>query len=199
MYDLVTRLPVASSLSLATPATAAALTLAEAKQHLRVDSSDDDALITSLVAAATQDAEHLMQRAILPQQWRLTMDAWPTEVRLCRPLVTAVDTISYVDSAGAAQTLSPAACILSASDLQARLMPAYGASWPSARYQPGSIAITFACGWANAAAVPELVKAWIKLRLAGLYDMRSAWTDGKAIVRNEHVDFLLDRWRVFAL
>ena len=193
-------MPINASTSLLTPPTLAVLTLAEAKLHLRVENSAEDTLITALVAAATQDAEHLMQRAILPQQWRHTMDAWPQlEVRLPRPLITAVDSISYTDSAGAVQALAPASCILAATDLGARLQPAYGTWWPSARYQPGAIVITYTAGWPTAEAVPELVRAWIKLRLGALYDNRNAWTQGVAIERNGHIDFLLDRWRVFAL
>lgn len=191
------------SLSLHTAATAAVLTTAEAKLHLRVDPdiTADDALINTLVASATQQAEHLMGRAILPQKWRLSLDDWPRcqVLKLARPIVTAVDTVKYVDTAGALQTLAPGAYFLTGGDLGAELVPAYGTSWPASRCQPGAVEVVFSCGWADPAAVPDLIKAWIKLRLAAMYVYRAGWTQGQAIERNEHIDFMLDRWRVFAL
>ena len=62
------------ALKLLTPPAASVLTLAAAKVHLREDLVDDanDALIEAIITAATQDAEHLMGRAILPQTWQLT-------------------------------------------------------------------------------------------------------------------------------
>lgn len=189
------------SLSLHTAPTGAVLSTAEAKLHLKVDAAEDDALIDALVLAATQEAEHLMGRAILSQKWRYTADEWPAcaEIRLARPIVTAVDTVKYVDSAGAQQTLAQAGYLWHATDLCGVLVPAPGAAWPAARCQPGAIAVVFTCGWANAAAVPDLIKAWVKLRLAALYVHRSAWSVGQPIQANEHINFMLDRWRVFAL
>lgn len=45
-----------------------AVTLEEAKQHLRIDYSDEDTLITSLIIAATQMAEHEIQRPIITRE-----------------------------------------------------------------------------------------------------------------------------------
>ena len=42
-----------------------AVTLADAKHHLRVEINDDDTLIESLCMAATQMAEHVLQRALI--------------------------------------------------------------------------------------------------------------------------------------
>lgn len=55
------------------------VSLAEAKLHLRVDFTDDDALITSLIAAARMAAENICRRAFVTQKWELTLDGFPRQ------------------------------------------------------------------------------------------------------------------------
>lgn len=177
------------------------VTLADAKLHCRVDVPDDDALITQLVDAATQDAEHLMQRAIMPQQWQLTLDAFPSCIELQRPIVTAINSVKYVASAtGTLTTLAGTEYLADLdSELVGRVTPAYGKSWPDTRVQLGAVQIVFTCGWPDANSVPAVIKRWICLRVGALYENREAWTLGKAIERNEFVDQLLDRYRIFTV
>ena len=113
-------------------------------------------------------------------------------------------TVGYVwdelrDTDGTLITLDPSAYVLAAaSDYSARLVPAYGTTWPATRAMPEAVRIAFVTGYADAASVPELIKAWIKLRLGALYEHRQAWTSGTkaAIERNPFVDRLLDRYVV---
>ena len=51
------------------------ITLAEAKSYLRVDSSGDDALITSLISTARKLCEEHTQRAFMTQTYNLFLDA----------------------------------------------------------------------------------------------------------------------------
>ena len=53
------------------------VSLAEAKLHLRVDFSDDDALISAYIIAARQKAESITRRALITQSWNLVMDQFP--------------------------------------------------------------------------------------------------------------------------
>ncbi len=163
--------------------------------------TDDDTLITSLIGSATLEAEHLMGRAVMPQKWQVTLDAFASSIDLQRPPVTAVDSVKYVDSVtGTLTTLSPSVYqFAGASDYAARILPAFGQVWPAARAQPEAVQIIFSTGYADAASVPEPIKSWIKLRVGALYENREAWTVGQQIERNEHVDFLLDRYRVWSL
>ncbi|MES2972393.1 MAG: head-tail connector protein [Pseudomonadota bacterium] len=196
------------TLQLHTAAGTLPVSLVEAKLHLRVDGSDEDALITSLIGAAVLDAEQLMGRALMPQKWLLSLDAFPGSVcvpgqtiDLLRPPITAVDYIKYVSADdGTLTTLSPSVYQLAkASDYLARVALAYGQSWPSARSQLEAVQVLFSCGYADAASVPELIKAWIKLRVGSLFAHREQWTAGEKIERNEHVDYMLDRYRTWLL
>ena len=64
---------------LVTAPAAEPLTLAEAKLHLRVDDTADDALIGALITAARQHAEHDTRRALVTQTWKLALDASPRQ------------------------------------------------------------------------------------------------------------------------
>ena len=190
------------SLKLFAPRTAQPIDLAAAKLHLRVDNSAEDALIDALIVAATDDAEHLMGRALLPQKWQLTLDSFASdEITLQRPTVTAVDSVKYLQASdGVLTTLANTEYTLAAaSDFTARLVPAFGKSWPATRAMPEAVQVVFSCGYADAAAVPEPIKAWIKLRVGALYANREGWTAGKKLEQNPHVDYLLDRYRVWTM
>ena len=188
------------TLKLQTAATVLPVSLVEAKLHLRVDGTGEDALITSLIGSATLEAEHLMGRAIMPQKWQLTLDAFESEMALQRPPVTGVDSVTYVNTAGTPTVLSAGVYqVIAGSDYTSSIVLAYGQSWPAIRGQREAVKVVFSTGYADAAAVPEPIKSWIKLRLAALYEHREAWTVGQPIERNEFTDYLLDRYRTWLL
>jgi uncharacterized phiE125 gp8 family phage protein len=166
-----------------------AVTLAEAKAHLRVDVSDDDALITAMIVAATDVAEGITERALLPQTWQLTLDAIPCSgvIVLQRPTVTAVSTMKYVHaSTGVLTTLAGTEYQLAAaSDVTARLVPAYGKAWPAVQPSLESVQVRFMCGYADVASVPQAIKNWMLLQVAELYENRSLTE------RAKFVDFML--------
>ncbi len=50
------------------------LTLGEVKAWAKIDTSDDDPLLASLIAAARESAENYLRRSLLTQTLRLTID-----------------------------------------------------------------------------------------------------------------------------
>ena len=208
-----------------TAPTVPCVTLAEAKVQVHADPTvtDEDALITAMVAAATDDAEHLMQRAVMPQKWLLTLDAFVEEtaspkviawqpwspmvvpsadcILLRRPIVTSIDSIQYAAADTGTMTTLPATeyQVDLASELIARVAPAYGKTWPATRLQLGAVQIVFSCGWPNAAAVPSVIKQWIQMRMAAYFENRETWTLGKRVEQNEFLDRMLDRYRIFTI
>lgn len=212
------------TLTLHTAATAQPVSLDEAKLHLRVTDTAEDTLIQSLIDAATDEAENITRRALMPQKWKYTADRFPgtvyphiqwpphgyqnlvsgvlpihsREVFLRRPPITGVDSVQYVDETGALVTLDPSQYqVASASDYSARVVPAFGLTWPVTRLQPEAVQIVFSCGYADAASVPGPIKAWIKLRIGALYENREEMVVGQRLVRLDlpFVDSLLDRYR----
>lgn len=178
------------------------ITRTEAKLHCKVDITDDDTLIDDLIAAARQDAEHETRRALITQQWRLTLDDWSGRTRVERagyapypwqcdvdlwqcgglrniirvpfPPLASVQSIKYYDTAGVQQTLDPTAYIVDVASEPGRITPAYGTTWPVAQARINAIAIEFTCGVDSLATVPYGlgVKRWVKLRVATLYEHR---------------------------
>ncbi|MFZ6801932.1 head-tail connector protein [Undibacterium sp. Di24W] len=189
------------SLKLYAPATLLPITLAEAKLHLRVEMSvtDEDALITALIGAATQSAEHIMGRAVMPQKWQLMLDGFDDTLFLSMPPVSSVDSVKYINTAGTLTTLSPSVYqVVIGSDYTASIVQAYGQVWPAIRSQPEAVQIIFSTGYADAASVPELIKSWIKLCLGALYENREL-ESGKQTYSLGFADRLLDRYKVWSL
>ena len=187
------------SLRLVTAPTTPALSLAEAKAHLRVDSNAEDTLIESLVTAATDMAEQQTRRALMQQTWELTLDAFPTAFELTRVPVQSIASVKYTDTSGVEQTLDPSAYTLDTSDGYgfAYVKQAYGTEWPSARE---GVKVRYVAGYADAAAVPEPIVQWIKLMVSTMFDNRETEAySSRAVstaVRMQFVDRLLDRYCV---
>src|SRR3954469_24916091 len=67
---------------LLTPPAVEPVTLADAQAYLRVDHSDDDAVISALIAGARSHIEAQTKRALITQTWRLIRDGWPPDGRV---------------------------------------------------------------------------------------------------------------------
>jgi uncharacterized phiE125 gp8 family phage protein len=177
------------------------VTLAEAKAQCRVDASDEDALITALIAAARQEAEHALGRALITQTWERVIDAFPeAEIELGMPPVASIVSVSYVDTAGNTQSLSAAAYLLDGDREPGWLLPAAGYTWPSTLDTANAVRVRFTAGYGNAAAVPQAIKTWLLMRIATLYKFRESSVLGVSVteVPGRYTDRLLDPYRVWA-
>ena len=190
------------ALKLYTAPTTYPVTLAEAKSHCKIDTADDDALLSAIIVAATELAEAKTGRALMPQTWELTLDAFPDAFELTRTPVQSITRLDYFDASATRQLmLSTLYALDSADDFgYAYLVPAYGGEWPATLDQINAVTVRYLAGYASAAAVPEGIKQWIKLTIAAMYDNREAETysgSGKiSTVQMGFVDRLLDRYRV---
>ena len=201
-------------LQLVTPPAEEPVSLAEAKQHLRVDSGDDDLLIGSLISAARQAAETKTGRQLITARWKLLLDAFPGPlmqsasgasfslpghaILLAKCPVQSVVSIEYLDMNGTTQVMPSSDYVLDAACEPARLTPAFGKTWPSTLPQMGAVSVTFDAGYGTASAVPEGLKSWIKLRLGSLYAHReevASMARGR-IDSLPFVDGLLDPYKV---
>jgi uncharacterized phiE125 gp8 family phage protein len=172
------------ALRLSTAPTEEPVTLAEARGHLRVPSADttQDALLQGiLIPAAREHCESWTHRRFITQTWELTLDCFPGwQIELPNAPLQSVPSITYVDAAGATQTLAGSGYQADARSEPGRLMPACGAVWPSTRGDTcNAVTITFVCGYGLAAKVPRPLKSAILLTLAHLYRNREANSDFK--------------------
>lgn len=160
------------------------VSVAELRDHLRVDPSDEDTLLQGLIKSARLHAETFTRRQLVTATWRLTLDGFPgaapctlfhnDAIHMPLPPLLTVTGITYVDSAGTTQTLSPSAYTVVTAFEPGRIIPAWSYVWPDTRYQAGAgnVNITFTCGYSTVALVPEGVKTAIKLLAAHLYEHR---------------------------
>lgn len=164
-------------LQLITAPTEEPITLAEAKLHLRVDTDADDALITAFITAARQWAEEYTWRAFVTQTWDYALDAWPHngQIYMPRPTLQSVTTVTYTDENGSAAVMSDADYFVDVIKKPGRIVLNSNSTWPSVTLRRSSgIVIRFVAGYGAASAVPEQVKAAIKLIVGDLYENRES-------------------------
>ena len=187
------------TLRLITAPTVPAVSLVSAKAHVRAVDPDEDTLITAMIGAATQAAEHETGRAIMTQTLEAGFDTFPVSFRLTRGPVQSVTSITYTDSAGSIQTISPGLYKLVQDDFGgAQIGPSFGNSWPVFRNEIDGIKIRFIAGYADAASVPEGIKSWILLHVGALYENRASEVIERGMqIKLGFADRLLDRYRVY--
>lgn len=171
------------ALKLLTSAAEEPVTLAEAKLHCRVDGTEDDALFTGvIIPAAREAAEHRTGRALVTQQWELSLEAFQVGAfDLPKPSLQSVESIKYRDTAGILQTLDPAAYTVHTSALVGKVAPAYGSSWPATRSQLDAVIVSFTAGYGDRTKVPAGLKSWILLAIGTLYENREAFASGQTV------------------
>lgn len=176
------------------------VSLAEAKAHLRI--SDDDPYVSSLdayIKAARQAVEKYLSASIVNTTRTYVLDAFPaSQIVLPHGPVTGITSITYIDTAGATQTLTSADVIRATYPYKDIVTPLYGASWPSARSQPASVTVTYTAGMMTGSpATLDESDIWmgILLTLGDMWENREGQIVGQSYSVNQTVDNLLHPYR----
>ena len=130
--------------------------------------------VEAFIKSAVNWIENECRRAIMPQTWKLFLDDWPDDdlIWVPRPRLIQVDSIKYVDTDGALQTLDASGYQVDTGTEPGRVQPAYGEAWPSVRDQLSPITLEYQCGWADADSVPEDIILAIWLLVTHWYENR---------------------------
>lgn len=183
-------------MKLITPPTVEPITLAEAKAHLRITHTDEDALITSLISVARADAENELQRSLITQTREIARDAFPAAIELTFGPVIAVTSVKFDDPAGIEQTLDPATYRLDTYRLSGWIVPDPDYSWPETRQHVNAVRVRYTAGYGPAATdVPAPIRQWILLRIGTLFEHRESVAAGVTVATVPYVDRLLDPYR----
>lgn len=169
-----------SSFKLVTAPAVEPVTLAEVKTHLRMDTGDADALITSLITAAREWTENYTGRAFINQTWRMWLDNWPLPNRdgiscviLSRAPLLSVSSVKVYDEDDNSTTWSADNYFVDTAREPGRLALRTGAVWPTFERSANGIAIEYVAGYGSAASnVPETIKTAIKQLVAHWYEHR---------------------------
>ena len=151
------------------------VTLGEAKAHLRIDGSEEDTLLQSLVQAARVHLELVLARAFITQGWTYLRDAWPVGRELVLPLapVASVNSVAVIAADGTRATLDPAAYLLDGSGSTPRLVLAGATPLPRPGRAGNGIEIVLVAGHGSTGAdVPAPLRHAILLLAAHWYENR---------------------------
>lgn len=147
-------------------------TLALAKQHLRVETDDEDALIGTYLAAAVRWVENFTGTKLTRGSVTQEEAGFATYIGLNWGPSPDALTVAYVDASGAGQTVTDARLVRDR---------AYAplAGWPVADdYSP--ITLTYTAGWDE---VPEILDAAVLLYTRALYDELRTGADPTPVLR----------------
>jgi uncharacterized phiE125 gp8 family phage protein len=197
------------NLSLVTGPASEPLTTAEAKLQSRVDSDQtaEDALIDEYVAGARQHFERLTGRQVITATWQVTLDRFPagrTPIKLPKPPLLSVVSVTYTDTAGTSQPWDPTEYqVLAPSGPYAApglLFPKPLKAYPTTYSGPAAVTVEFTAGYGAATAVPEVVKDALRSIVADLYLNREAQIAGVSIAKNPALAEMVHAFRapVFA-
>jgi uncharacterized phiE125 gp8 family phage protein len=178
------------------------ITLAEAKQFIRVEHDDDDDIIAALIAGSRIHVETQTRRALITQSWRLTRDVWP-ELG-CVPVLPVplrtLDAARVYKFDGSTLAIEVAAFAVDKTAAPARLAFTRGAL-PAPERTVGGIEIDVTCGYGDALEnVPEPLRQAIRLLVAHWYENRGLVAIGHEVaVLPQTAAALIAPYRVLAL
>lgn len=168
------------ALRIITPPVGYPITLTEAKQHLRVDltNTDDDALITLYLAAATAHAEVFCGRAFVPRTLELVIDRFAPQIEIPMPPLISVTSIFYDDTEGYEHALSEATDYVVDNVSQPGWVVAVNGEWPETIDAINAVRIRYEAGYYQpntsppTVDIPFSIKAAIMLMMGGWYATR---------------------------
>lgn len=146
------------------------VTTAEAKAHLRITHTSDDAYLGTLITAAREYAEQQIGQALAEQTREYTADAFPSDgvFRLGLSPVVSISSVKYLDEAGAEQTLSSSVYAVDTQSAPGALVLAVNQTWPTTASIPSCVRVRYVCG-----ATPRpLLKQAVLFIVAHWYEQR---------------------------
>lgn len=175
------------------------LTLAEAKEHLKIDHADEDGYITTLISAARKFAEGYTRLRLVEQTLMWTLDRWPGyggTTQESHPLISgygknrflevpagpliSVTSITTYDDADVGTVWDVANYYVSSP--QNRVYRRTGVAWPIAGRAGGGIEILYKAGFGTLASdVPKSLRQALLLLVSHLYQNREPVTEGAAL------------------
>ena len=182
------------------------LGLDEAKAHLRLELSDDDALVGALIQSAREACERFTGRALVERTLTLFLDAWPAAeaslhegwregaliergrrwIALPRPPLLAVELVTLYDDQDQGTTWGAENYFVDTASEPGRLVVRSGLAQPSATRAANGIEIRYRVGYAPDESgspsdyrvnIPQALRDGMKRLVAHLYEQRGDTAD----------------------
>lgn len=166
-----------------TDSTTEPLTLAQAKEHLRVvDFDDDNDYITGLITTARRTVEKATRRALWTgQTWQAgyadfgSFETVRGRLSVPKPPLTAISSVQYYDSSNTLQTVSASSYVKDDSGSDRAILgftSAFTVPTLSCDYA-APVRVNFTAGYADAGAMPDGLLQAMKYLIQHFYDNRS--------------------------
>lgn len=173
------------SVIVSVPPVLLALTLDQARTHLRLTKNDEDLLLRDCIEAATLEAERFLNRALVTQTIELRIDHWPADgvIPLPRSPVQSVVSVAYRDEAGAVQPFAASNYHTVLLGDSPRIVRTVAASWPGLQAgHPEPITVTYTAGYGlTHEQVPALIRAGILFLTTHLFEQRNPTVIGTIV------------------
>ena len=179
-------------------ATTAILTTAEAKTHLKVDTTADDTYIDNLVSAATESAQIFTNRYFINTTITQHGDTWSDIATLFKSKVNSITHIKYYDSDNSLQTLATSVWISDINHQPARIGLKPNQSFPSLADRINAVNCKYVVGYGSAASdVPEGIREAVLLIVGNWYENRQEVVVGRiATELPKSAQYLLEQFKV---
>jgi len=181
-----------------TAATALPVTLATMKATLRLDNSDQDALLTASIWAASQSVEAYTGQTLTTTTFEAFWDDMPAVFQLpTNSPVQSIESIKYYDQDGTEQTLASDQYRADIYRQPARIEPAYGVSWPAVRNMANSVTVQYKAGHGDASTdVPAVLAAAVESQAVDIYEHPESLIVGTISGLNATAERLLASYKI---
>lgn len=191
------------SLSVTTRATTEAISVAETKTHLKIQTTLEDTLLGVYIKAVSRQAENYLKRSLIKTTYKLSLDSFSSEIILPRtpPLSTASTDliVSFTPSSGGLS------CVVNSSNYTVdyditpcRIYLGYSTSWPAdVRVYKNAITVDYIAGW-DSSVMPENIKLWLMEKVGIYHNHRSPIHEGERLqnLRRDFIDGLVDEYLI---
>lgn len=143
------------------------VSVAEAKQHLRIATSDteQDDLIQTLLESAIEKVQRDTGKQLVTVSFRQEGCDFGAAGDLFYGPAVSVSSVKYIDTTGAEQTLDPSVYVFDAGRQQVKL--AFGQEWPEVAVYDSAVKVEYTAGYGNdSSCVPRMLKAAVLLLTA---------------------------------
>jgi uncharacterized phiE125 gp8 family phage protein len=161
------------------------VTVSEAKAHLRIDTSSEDVLISSLILTSRLHVEAALGLALINQTWMLVLDDWPADGHVEIPIapLQAVSAVRVKNAAGATSLVPATSYLVDIASKPPRLVWNNTSPITPGR-TVGGIEIDLSVGFgASAASVPAPLKHAVLMLTAHWYEHRDPVEIGSTAAR----------------
>ncbi len=159
------------------------VTLSEAKAHLRIDSTDEDTLISTLVTAAREWCEEYLDRSLIHQQYVMRLDSFPYEIELPRPPMatsgtTTALTLTYTLGDDSTAVLAATEYRIDRNSTPGVVRQLREGTWPANLDDQNAITVTWWAGYgASGSSVPAAIRSAMLMLVAHLWRNREMTTE----------------------